>query len=333
MQNKNSEVAETSTNEKSSEEKSESPISGFWIRIFAFLIDGLVIGAFGLIIGLIFRPYLIQMGAWGRLLGFLIAIMYFGVQNSVICQGQTIGKRITKIRVVNKNGKSISIGRSTCRSAILSLPYFLNGALIPPSITDSIFGVVLILVIFGGLICPVYLYIFNRKTRQSLHDLVCKTYVVKARLAEPIAIGSVSRIHYVIVVLVFIGILISSIVLGSKPSKDRQYLDILYDAVNEIENSTPAGVSIGTATGPKGSNRYVAARVTYQTDPGDLEAASEQIAEAILATNPPISRYDDFITVTALYGFDIGIASSWRWHVEGLTPAEWEERLRKKGVE
>ncbi len=333
MQNKNSEELQTDTSEESLEEKPESPICGFWIRIFAFLIDGLIIGILGFILSLIFKQYFIQIGAWGRLLGFLITIIYFGVQNSVICRGQTIGKRIIKIRVVNRNGKTVSIGSPLWRSAILSLPFFLNGALIPPSITDSILGIVLILVVFGGLISPIYLYVFNRKTRQSLHDLVCKTYVVKARLVEPMIIGSVSRIHYIIVAIVFIGILAIPIALGSKLSKDREYLDILYDAVNEIENSTPAGVSIGTATGPKGSNRYVAARVTYHTDPGDLEVASEQIAEAILATNPPISRYDDFITVTALYGFDIGIASSWRWHVEGLTPAEWEERLRKKGVE
>ena len=186
------------------------------------------------------------------------------------------------------------------------------------------------LVVFGGLICPIYLYIFNKKTRQSLHDLICQTYVVKADVISPISIGSLSRVHYVIVGIVFIGILAIMFALHPGPGEDQVYLDVLYEAVSDIDNSIPAGVSIGTAYGPKGSNRYVAARVIYQIDPGDLEIASEQIAKVILSTKPPISHHEDIISITALYGFDIGISSSWQVYVKGLTPVEWEEKIASR---
>jgi hypothetical protein len=40
------------------------------------------------------------------------------------------------------------------------------------------------IVVIGGMLVIAYLYVFNRRTRQSLHDLCVQSYVVRAS-AEP----------------------------------------------------------------------------------------------------------------------------------------------------
>lgn len=63
-----------------------NPIPGFWRRIFALFIDTLILGAVGFVLGLLFENILVQIGSFGRLIGFSIALLYFGIMNSVICR-------------------------------------------------------------------------------------------------------------------------------------------------------------------------------------------------------------------------------------------------------
>jgi len=83
-----------------------APIAGFWRRLIALAIDSMVLGIFGSGVGWSLCDVFAGMGAWGRLIGFLIAVTYFGVMNSSIFDGQTFGKRVMKIRVVPMEGQS-----------------------------------------------------------------------------------------------------------------------------------------------------------------------------------------------------------------------------------
>ena len=57
-------------------------ISGFWRRIVAIFVDFLILGLLGFILGLLLSNIFIQMGGWGRLIGFIIALSYFAAMNS-----------------------------------------------------------------------------------------------------------------------------------------------------------------------------------------------------------------------------------------------------------
>ena len=83
-------------------------ISGFWRRILSFIIDAVIISLVGFAIGMVFFDALASLGGWGRLLGFVVALIYYGLLNSSLGKGQTIGKRIARLEVVNKQGENIS---------------------------------------------------------------------------------------------------------------------------------------------------------------------------------------------------------------------------------
>lgn len=110
-------------------------------------------------------------------------------------KGQTIGKRIVKIKVIDRYGKETSVGRSFVRYVILGAPFFFNQAVIPQSAALTPMGYPVCFIIFGIGGAIIYLYVFNRKTRQSLHDLVVGTFVVKAPNAVPVGFTFIWRGH------------------------------------------------------------------------------------------------------------------------------------------
>src|SRR5580704_3627527 len=105
-------MATTIENENGSAAGKSSPIAGFWRRLLALVIDQLVLGFLGFCLGLILYDYFAALGGLGRTIGFVIATAYLGVRNSRICDGQTIGKSLMKIRVVDGDGKTLPIGKS-----------------------------------------------------------------------------------------------------------------------------------------------------------------------------------------------------------------------------
>jgi len=100
-------------------------ISGFWGRLLAIVLDGFVLGIVGFVSGLFFFDFYARLGGWGRLIGFGADSMYFGILNSGIGKGQTIGKRIMKIEVYKQIRRThpprpISSPQHDSRSAIFS---------------------------------------------------------------------------------------------------------------------------------------------------------------------------------------------------------------------
>lgn len=86
--------------------------------------------------------------ALGRPIGLLLIIPYFGLMNSKIGDGQTIGKRLLKIAVRNKSNEPIELGRAITRILIIYLPILLNGWSLP-LFQNYILSWVLSLIVLG----------------------------------------------------------------------------------------------------------------------------------------------------------------------------------------
>jgi uncharacterized RDD family membrane protein YckC len=92
--------------------------AGFWIRVVAYIIDGILLAVVGRLIDLALNvnpadtssgPY-----ALSSFLQLIIDIGYFSYMWSY--QGATLGQRIFKLRVVDANtGQRISVGKALLR--------------------------------------------------------------------------------------------------------------------------------------------------------------------------------------------------------------------------
>lgn len=304
-------------------------LAGFWMRILALVIDSLILGIAGFFLGLMFFDTFAGMGGWGRLFGFFIALLIFGTLNSRIGKGQTPGKRITRIKVVGRDGQPISVKQSFLRQAILDLPFFLNGAMIPGIDTMNALSIAIILIIFGVGGAIIYLYIFNWRTRQSLHDLAAGTFVVKASVTQIPAHVGIWKYHFAILGFWVLAILAATQIMNSMILPMGPFPELI--AVrNGIWNSGKvhdASVFVGTSRGENGETRYLTANAIWKTKPASPEAAASEIASIILKQDPDIVD-KDIVTVSVTYGFDIGIASAWRTHNESHSPPEWRQKLQ-----
>ncbi len=328
--------AQIEQNEKKPE-KLKPKILGFWKRLFAFILDGFILGIVGIIIGVVLYDFFAELGGWGRLFGFVVALLYFGILNSAFANGQTIGKRLLKIRVVDKETKTIPFSKSVLRFTILWVPYFLNGALLPPSVlTNSLITLILGIIVFFGSGSIIYLFIFNRETRQSLHDLIIGSYVVNITsdeklLAKPIWKGHLSVLATLFVTVI---ILITSVIphfASKEPFSDLIVVQENIQQTGLVHVATvTVGKSFGTNLGAEGKEKwestYLSTNAVLKHRPTDYDMVINQIASIILETYPQVFE-KNILVINATYGYDIGISRAWKSQRRQNTPQKWKEQL------
>lgn len=305
--------------------------AGPWRRLFAFCLDGLLLGVVGACIGLVAYDRLVALGDWGRAVGFAIALIYFGVMDSGLCAGQTLGKRILGIRVVAAaSGVPLSAGAATLRAAIFCVPYFLNGAFITANVAASWLFVFLI---FGVGLSILYLLLFNRRTRQSLHDLAVGAYVV--RLEASNAGGAMERIwpvHFGVVGLILLAALFIPFV-AQRLQKSAPFAGLL--SVQQGLQSQPevrhAAVIVGvnkffsTAHGATTTHVF-SARVFLSRRVTDLGSLADRLVQIILSRDPAAANVDQ-LAISIIYGYDIGIASASHSRNFVYSPEQWRQRI------
>lgn len=312
-------------------------VCGFWRRVFAFVIDGLFLGMIGLVLGAIGFDFFATIGIYGRLIGFAIALLYFGLANSSMFSGQTIGKKLLKIQVVDSKGETITLPKSFLRYIILSLPFFLNGAPFSPEVLQNkLVMIVLGFIVFfmGGSI--LYLYIFNRKTRQSLHDIVLNTFVVNFE-SRPTS-EAVWKGHYISIGIYLVAFVVAvTIFLPRLATKqffqDLQSTQLAIQESGLVEYSTiSAGKTWSSGTSGNSEFTYCAVNAKLNHRPENFEKIIFKIAEIVLNTYQPIYGKSS-LTVNAIYGYDIGIASGWKSQSQSYSPKKWEQILSEKEID
>jgi uncharacterized RDD family membrane protein YckC len=182
------------------------PTAGFFRRVAAFIIDVVVLSIPLLILGFLFREPLYSIGPYGRFIGYAFIIPYFGYFNSALQKGQTIGKKVTKIAVVASSGSYLSLGKSFARAFILGIIFMFNQWALP-LLENPLMTFVATIIIFGAGLSLFYSIIFNRTTRQGIHDLIIGSYVVNAPPEPELDLPKIPAIHGVITVgLIGIGL-------------------------------------------------------------------------------------------------------------------------------
>jgi len=124
--------------------------AGFWIRFVAALLDSVIIVALSVIVATVFA--VIKLAVVGSLAQLVLTIGYYVWFQSRT--GQTMGKKVMKIKVVNTAGVTPSLGTFALREILGKLA--------------------------SGLILGIgYLMVAWDSKKQGLHDKIASTYVVR----------------------------------------------------------------------------------------------------------------------------------------------------------
>ncbi|RPI96428.1 MAG: RDD family protein [Chloroflexi bacterium] len=169
---------------------------GFWRRAGAFALDYVLMAIYLLAVTLLFLflNTLFDVNQWlfsdrirGQLTASLLVtlpvLLYFALAESSAWQG-TWGKRRLGLKVADIDGDRISFGRALARNLLKFIPWELSHTLIWEirftSQTDSMlisYGFALVYLLIGVNILAL---VMNKK-RQTLYDLLVKTYVINQR--------------------------------------------------------------------------------------------------------------------------------------------------------
>ncbi|WP_082234498.1 RDD family protein [Halobacillus massiliensis] len=167
--------------------------ASFKLRIYAFLLDYLLISLYGTVvigsISIIFRqsitPLFTESPVAAELTGFLFitmpVVLYFVISEQSHWQG-TFGKRKLGLMVTDKKGGRISFFRSLARSIIKFSPWELAHFVIWRLMLPTVFsGTILYIILISVNICIIAFLIVpltNRK-KQNIYDFAAKTIVVR----------------------------------------------------------------------------------------------------------------------------------------------------------
>ena len=96
------------------------PYAGFWIRVLAFLIDGLAIGVIVSAVtigqaGIVIWDHWFQLVAWRNFIESLIGFAYFTLFWSAFGGGRTLGMRLLGLQVVGADGRPIGYAAAVIR--------------------------------------------------------------------------------------------------------------------------------------------------------------------------------------------------------------------------
>jgi hypothetical protein len=202
----------------------------------------------------------------------------------------------------------------------------LNGAQFPNEAMSSFWPYILAPLIFGGAFSIIYLYIFNRTTRQSLHDLLFGTFVVNVGI-EKNNVGNLWRPHLIVVCLFFV---VAAIVpfLTSNLIHQESFADLMNSREALMKNPSVSNAAIfygkNTVTTEKTGTKettYVSADVFLKKNQTSNKELAHDLAKD-LVNNYRQAMTKDVILIKLVYGYDIGIVSKWNSYTHRFNPNE-----------
>lgn len=306
------------------------PASGFWRRVAAFLVDGLILGVFLQIIALPFSSLWFGLGPYGRIAGFFIALGYFGALDSRVQGGQTPGKRLMKIAVRGADGLPVGGGVSAARTLIWLVPFILNGWALPV-MSNPVVSWVAGFIIFGIGGAVVVTLVFNRRSRQGIHDLLTRTYVVHLNGTPVESLPRAGRLPWVLSGGVLALTLVASLLIGVLVEGGR-FDEMLAVQEELLEDGRFFSTSIMDRTYFEGggeTSHALVVTVWYKGDPTEAECRSvvDDVARSALKMDG-VEKFET-VAVGITSAYDLGLASYHKTYGTEDSVDNWRERLRQ----
>jgi len=170
----------------------------------------------------------------------------------------------------------------------------------------------------------IYLYVFNRITRQSLHDLAVGTLVVNVG-GEKQEGRKAWYGHKVVVVVLYLAAAVVPAFTTKLVQDDlNENMPAVLSALSNEPGVTYATLSSGSLTvdpfnEAKESTTFISTQVYLDSNNiADVELA-RRLASVVMAHYPEALQ-KDAVQITLAYGYDIGISSRWYRHSHRFEP-------------
>jgi hypothetical protein len=211
---------------------------------------------------------------------------------------------------------------------VVALPFDLNQLLLPVSRTRLWVSTLLSLLIFGITLPTLYLVLFNRHTRQGLHDLAAGSYVADTDKNGPLKIEPIWKMHWVILASLFAIFSVGFSILSHKLTNTELFSQLMEDVrvVEGMDSVQVAGAGNWTSWGGGDAKRVLVISVRWSGNAADEPTFADQIARQNLQHDPKVKEYD-VLRVIMIRGYDLGFAHAQVTHPFEDAPAVWSARL------
>lgn len=282
------------------------------------MVDWLILAVPLEVFGWLYFDRLARMGDRGAIVGIVVAVVYFGILGSSIGNGQTSGMRVCKIKLVDAEGKLLPVSKSLFRYAILWIPLALSGAAMPnplPAVIDV------------ALFFIIYLYIFNRLTRQSLHDLAVGSFVVHAATAGQPIHQRMWRPHLVIAsgcvaFGIVASVLFSTMIKGAGPFPELFAIQRQIAASGKVRQVGVQATANWSSNGK--TSHSIVVTVIWNGKPVDYEKAAAELAAVALHADPNLMERD-VLRISIRTDFNLGLATGGLSRSFDHSPSQWQQ--------
>ena len=300
-------------------------ITGLLRRSAAFSLDAFLLLALGSLAGALMPETLASFGAWGRGVGLLIVLLYFGLGDSALTGGRTPGRLVLGLYVSGANGLPLPVWRAAARTLVVCLPLFVETRQLSwhPATEAALASL-----IYGSAIAHYYLYLFNRRSRQGLHDLLTGSYVL--RPTQNKAYGGMAQAwkgHFrVAFALAAISCLFIALAQGEMVRSGKR--DLMARASGAVKHEPGVAVAhsmmgeVLVRREPRRFNQMVVR--LYERPEGGLETRASGLVALAMEEVPEAFEVEE-VGMRISYGFDIGIAVKYETVDMYLSPDKWRK--------
>lgn len=283
----------------------------FWRRFVALLIDMILLAVLGAMIGISIGHLFWDKDVLGRLIGLVISGSYFAYFNSAAQGGQTFGKRLLKIKVVNHFGDYINIKQSLLRYSVIAPPLMFNHLILPMNAWSIALIGIIGGALFGVPLANLYLFIFNRRTKQLVHDIIGKTIVLQNDSADG-TYETTGRTNIGVSLSICTVIFIA--IVGLAIANSRIELPETYQKISKLPDVYAVVTSTGTTTttsfdGESTTRNYFTATVRVKSTQSMDSTFANKVSE-IIKQDKDIESGNQIIRVVLIGGYNLGIWSS-----------------------
>ncbi|MFC1821654.1 RDD family protein [Thermodesulfobacteriota bacterium] len=303
-------------------------------RFGSFFIDTLLIGIIGQLISAGFMEELMALGNKGPFIGLVILILYFGIGNSALFNGQTIGKFLLGIQVVNLKGEKISVQKSILRSLIYIVPYIFNGwgLDLGKGALAVIFWSIIGAWLFSFTVALILFFVGNWKVGRLFHDVLFSTKVLL--IGNDIAPNL--KTEKVLSILSLTALLVLFIVFSFKSFCSERPASLtpigtFYEQIQKTFPDLRFRVNLTHVNTNEQINVLAVRAFPFKPlSENQLAHQANAIAKETIIAFDDINAID-FLSISIVQGFNIGIASRSKSSSERWAIGKWREKLNLEG--